>query len=121
MAKPKPPRSHVKPPGAVLADVEILMDWCRTHNSYRLVTCSIDPNYCADVDNHAKMWRILRCVKYHARKADAKEYAKAFGVLDRVVMGNWRLRPSGRSSRPSSVHGAFQYAFNRAHAIRIPT
>lgn len=96
MAKPKPPRSHVKPPGAVLADVEILMDWCRTHNSYRLVARSIDPNYCTDSDDHAKMWRILRYVKDVAHRVDATLYAEAFAVLDNFVMGNWRVKKRGR-------------------------
>jgi hypothetical protein len=109
MAEAKPLRARAKPPATVLADVETLLEWCRTHNSSRLVTPSVDPDYCDDVVTHAKMWNILRYAKSLTHPLDAQVHAKALGMLDSFVMGNWRVRKRGRIETLICTR-AFQYA-----------
>jgi hypothetical protein len=95
MAKPKPPRSRVKPVATVLADVRKLIDWCLAHNSGRLVTRALDPRYCDDPGNNSTMWNILRYTKGLINQVDAAIYSSVFAVLDAVVIGDWRARKSG--------------------------
>jgi hypothetical protein len=79
----------------VLKDVKALVEWCKLHNSNKLVTNAYDPSICDDQKRHPAMQVVLRYMQDVAETPKATVFAQACAVMDEAFPERWRRRKYG--------------------------